>query len=910
MPARSPLAVRSTNVEGGGAPASQPLKKVKKRRKSVGSTYEPAAVPPASESSEEGDAQPPAVAAPSDAERLQEALGEVDRLTFKLENLTQDVEDLQGALAASTLRCAALETELAAYRAGGEVPPADTTVADAAINSPRASSSPSLPPTVPAVAPVALTPPSPVPAAPPPPPPRESTSSIASSTRSSDMSFVDAEEHATGRASYDSTGRRISQPKPVEEEADEADEAAEAPTEQEAQAAEAPAAEAPAAEAPAAEAPAAETAPAPVAAATEPSADSDLPPCFPEPSLNLPADSDLPPCFPPVEEEELPTSKQATRRSRRKSVVSRDCLKGNKGAAGSGKAATSAPAPEPIVPLTPVATISGTFGVEARQRSPHGSAVSQCAVSLRVEAGPTVRLAVGPSSGLAAKPEEKVALAQAVSPQNEVAASPENATEETAPAQEEAQAEVAEAEATLEGAAVQEASPPEGPAAAEARPELEAASEVSSEPETNASPAVPLPEASLLEATADESALLGLALQTAADMADAAGAAIAPELQTSLRALFEQMGELAALQHSRQLGGKQKRKVRFAAHDLSGLSPPRLQQPGSDAGQDSAIELLTKIVAAQHALIPPVPASAAPGPVADSAASAALRWLHTALDAFGGAAGLVADMQTSARFYAREVEGWLSSGDAMLTTRLGELLSSSLRFHLNIIFSEEEGVENPDPLLRSVHARVREHAAAYGFDVGGGEGSEEHFGAAVSAALLMLHRNGALLRRDAPPAAAPPEPLFSEGEAAEGEAAEEGAPPKEASPVVAALLAAGAGDATALLELEPEVKDGLLRWAQAQSVLLQIFGPRDQLVRLQRSHSNQRHFDQLAALAASVHTLEIRDEAYFAPLRDLNEFQRQLHLDAGLAKATHEGLLVYGMNASRRGVRASSRTRR
>ena len=49
----------------------------------------------------------------------------------------------------------------------------------------------------------------------------------------------------------------------------------------------------------------------------------------------------------------------------------------------------------------------------------------------------------------------------------------------------------------------------------------------------------------------------------------------------------------------------------------------------------------------------------------------------------------------------------------VLRRRLSELLSSTLRFHLSMIFAEEEG--GTDPLLESVRARVREHAAANGF---------------------------------------------------------------------------------------------------------------------------------------------------------------------------------------------------
>ena len=61
--------------------------------------------------------------------------------------------------------------------------------------------------------------------------------------------------------------------------------------------------------------------------------------------------------------------------------------------------------------------------------------------------------------------------------------------------------------------------------------------------------------------------------------------------------------------------------------------------------------------------------------------------------------------------------------------RLSEMMSSSLRFHLSMVFTEEEG--GNDELLQSIQTRVKEHAAAYGFTLGGGEGCDEHFSAVV-----------------------------------------------------------------------------------------------------------------------------------------------------------------------------------
>ena len=57
---------------------------------------------------------------------------------------------------------------------------------------------------------------------------------------------------------------------------------------------------------------------------------------------------------------------------------------------------------------------------------------------------------------------------------------------------------------------------------------------------------------------------------------------------------------------------------------------------------------------------------------------------------------------------------WLHSGAPLLSRRLGELLSSSLRHHLAAIFSEEEDTTEPDPTLAAIQQRVAEHAAAYG----------------------------------------------------------------------------------------------------------------------------------------------------------------------------------------------------
>ena len=49
--------------------------------------------------------------------------------------------------------------------------------------------------------------------------------------------------------------------------------------------------------------------------------------------------------------------------------------------------------------------------------------------------------------------------------------------------------------------------------------------------------------------------------------------------------------------------------------------------------------------------------------------------------------------------------------------------------------------------------------------------------------------------------------------------------------------------------------------------------------------------------------LGMEDEAYFAPLIDLQSFQKRLHEEAALAKAATGKLLVYGLNAKRRSGR-------
>ena len=211
----------------------------------------------------------------------------------------------------------------------------------------------------------------------------------------------------------------------------------------------------------------------------------------------------------------------------------------------------------------------------------------------------------------------------------------------------------------------------------------------------------------------------------------------------------------------------------------------------------------------------------------------------------------------------------------MLGWRLQELLSSSLRFHLAIIFAEEEG--GTDAFLASIREKVREHAASANLEseeVLGCVLSEESFAAVVGAALRVAHTHASMVA--------------------------------EGTETHAALVAAKGDDkgaASALIELPTETKDALLLWAQSHSVLLQTFGPAQQLGRLLKVTGNKYHFGRIAELAAVTLALGMEDEAYFAPLIDLQAFQKRLHEEAALAKAATGKLLVYGLNAKRRSGR-------
>ena len=159
----------------------------------------------------------------------------------------------------------------------------------------------------------------------------------------------------------------------------------------------------------------------------------------------------------------------------------------------------------------------------------------------------------------------------------------------------------------------------------------------------------------------------------------------------------------------------------------------------------------------------------------------------------------------------------------------------------------------------------------------------------------------------------------------------------------------GADVCAELHELPTEVKEGLISWAHAHGVrcatcpharllayqtaslclpacppawlhphvqvLLQIFGPREPLAKLMKAPPNRPHFARLAALASLVYDLGSSsgvelDEDYFTPLRDVINLQRTLHVEAPLARAVHDCLLVFSM-AKRRAPpsRASRRAK-
>ena len=73
--------------------------------------------------------------------------------------------------------------------------------------------------------------------------------------------------------------------------------------------------------------------------------------------------------------------------------------------------------------------------------------------------------------------------------------------------------------------------------------------------------------------------------------------------------------------------------------------------------------------------------------------------------------------------------------------------------------------------------------------------------------------------------------------------------------------------------------------------------------RLKAAHLNRCHFAKLAEYAESISALQLVDEAHYAPLADLETFQRELHQQATIARRAREMLLVYGLHSKRRSTR-------
>ena len=430
-------------------------------------------------------------------------------------------------------------------------------------------------------------------------------------------------------------------------------------------------------------------------------------------------------------------------------------------------------------------------------------------------------------------------------------------------------------------------------AAAPVEAVVEAGAAVAAEEEECVVPASLLPTAEALRGVSDEAGLLEAAIELAThawpERAAEEGAAEA------VGGILREVAALAAMQQrdapkpskpsksSKKADGSCKtnksggaRRVRFAAFDLSAVSPPKAQRQGAEKLQEQLLERLVGLAKTQRGLFFP-PADGDSCAAAAAAAAAARRFARCvggALAALAEAgAGLPEAMRAAARFYAAELRESVGvRREPVLARRLEELLSSSLRYHLSMVFAEEEGAE-PSSLLQTVQARVREHAAAHGFEINCAEGAEESFAAVVTTMMEQMQSHAALLL-------------------APGSATRE-------------ALQSAQGGGKQLIELDADAKDGLLQWSQAHTVLLQVFGPREQLERLQAARGNGYHFEKLATYAAAVRELGLEDEAYLAPLADLQQFQRQLHADVGLSKAAREGLMVYGMNAKRRSARKS-----
>ena len=90
---------------------------------------------------------------------------------------------------------------------------------------------------------------------------------------------------------------------------------------------------------------------------------------------------------------------------------------------------------------------------------------------------------------------------------------------------------------------------------------------------------VTLPGAAAVGAVKDEAGLLALTLQMATTAAEKSGRwEIGPRGAGSwgkVRTVLGKLGSIALTLRGRPLGGKQKRVVRFAVHDLSCVAPPK-----------------------------------------------------------------------------------------------------------------------------------------------------------------------------------------------------------------------------------------------------------------------------------------------------------------------------------------------
>ena len=575
-----------------------------------------------------------------------------------------------------------------------------------------------------------------------------------------------------------------------------------------------------------------------------------------------------------------------------------------------------APSPPLAVPSKtvppPIASPVGEGAAATRRRARRKSVVSRADLALHQE---------DVAAEVAAESAAEAAAAESAS-SVEAATVTEGAT----------MAEVTEAEATAEPDAaaqtiehVTKASTSESavpPPNADALDASEASSiQAEAQAEVSAPLPMALPDESTLRSLSSPAEMLSAALEAAIGATEALGApgalGLQPAQTEALRALFGALGQIASSQaessakqaaaataakkgRGGKVGGSAKngssssgssessggggtrsaRSVQFTTHDLSSLAPPGRagSRPQAEAEQEAMVERLAALIHSQWALLPVSPnVQAVDAKAAPSAETAAMRaclaTLQACLEALGSSSALSAELRAASSFYGVELWGWLRRGQPMLWRRLGELLSSSLRLHLSAIFSEEEDAE-PDPLLATMRQRVREHVAAHGPEAYTTTGTEESFSSVITTNLLLMHRHA---------------PSLAPGTAAG-----------------AALAAAAADDecAAALHELPAEMKDSLLAWAHAHSLLQQIFGPREPLGKLMKLPVNVPHFARLSALASVASALESRgscDEAYLAPLRDIPQLQRDLHTKATWAKVAHETLLVF---AKRRTTRA------